>query len=298
MTPLEKGVEFIDLKCTNPNYLLFDTTIPYKSGIGYSKNPITFISREQYLSITKLSSSRFFAFESRCGKCLACRLYRSYVWANRLLAESYISKYSYFITLTFADESYNHEELLKNPARQGQLFMKRLRKKFKGVKLRYYMTGELGTNTNRFHYHFIIFSPVHLFPDMVKFKNLLYTSGTLRKLWPYGHHALAFADYDTMRYTANYITSGQKKSIINTYSRNLGSEYIEKQKKQDTYIINGKFSPLPQKYKKKYQELTPLEQYEKRKKFLDLVDISRLDKDKEIKDEIRKNKLQKTLYRK
>lgn len=178
------------------------------------------------------------------------------MWSNRLLAESKSWKYTYFITLT-----YNDVEILnvdyKRPMRDFQLFMKRLRKKFNGLRFKYFATSELGGETLRFHYHCILFSQEHIFADMIFFKKfnntILYRSSLLtQKLWKKGHCAIAWAEQNSMRYTANYIQK-ENNNLSHCMSKGLGTDYILQNdvKKIGLYLVHGKYSVVPRSIKKK-----------------------------------------------
>lgn len=89
-----------------------------------------------------------------CGKCLACLSNKRTEWIFRLEQEYKFSSGALFVTLTY-DEKHNPGELRKEDV---QLFMKRLRKRNNGKRIRYYLTGEYGTITGRPHYHLLLFN--------------------------------------------------------------------------------------------------------------------------------------------
>lgn len=98
-----------------------------------------------------------------CGKCGACQTSRRNEWTFRIKQEYEVSENGYFITMTYSDEnlqygSTNKPILVK---KDFQDFMKRLREYQSGVtktKIRYYCVGEYGTNTQRPHYHALLFN--------------------------------------------------------------------------------------------------------------------------------------------
>lgn len=86
-----------------------------------------------------------------CGQCRGCRMDNCRQWADRMILELDHSKKAVFLTLTYNNE--HLPELLDKES--GELvptlckrdltnFFKRLRKRFKGVELRYYACGEYG----------------------------------------------------------------------------------------------------------------------------------------------------------
>lgn len=91
-----------------------------------------------------------------CGKCLSCLTNKRSDWSFRLEQEHKASKSAYFVTLTY-DEKHKPSDgsLCK---RHLQLYIKRLRKKDENSRLRYYAVGEYGTETNRPHYHILLFN--------------------------------------------------------------------------------------------------------------------------------------------
>ena len=146
-----------------------------------------------------------------CGQCIGCRLERSRQWAIRCVHESKMHKANSFITLT-----YNHEHLPRDLSldySHFQLFMKRLRKRFPGAKIRFYMCGEYGENLGRPHFHAIMFN----FPLRDK-KPLFacggktyYTSDMLQRFWsvdgdPIGHVMTTGVSFASAQYVARYVT--------------------------------------------------------------------------------------------
>lgn len=93
-----------------------------------------------------------------CGSCLPCRFNRRRIWTHRLLLESFFHEFSSFVTLTYNDEFLPPNSTLI--ARDTQLFLKRLRKKLKGHKIRYFLVGEYGHEGKRQwnpHYHLALY---------------------------------------------------------------------------------------------------------------------------------------------
>lgn len=95
-----------------------------------------------------------------CGRCPPCRLRRASGWSFRLMQQDRIAQSSHFITLTYATSnvplSPNGYKTLDK--RDIQLFFKRLRKAHDVSNIKYYVAGEYGGQTNRPHYHAIIFN--------------------------------------------------------------------------------------------------------------------------------------------
>ena len=85
--------------------------------------------------------------------------------------------------------------------------MKRLRKKYKNKKIRYYHCGEYGDKNFRPHYHAIIFGLQ--FDDQKLFTvtngEKLYTSEKLEKLWPFGFSTIGTVTFESAAYVARYV---------------------------------------------------------------------------------------------
>lgn len=139
-----------------------------------------------------------------CGRCIGCRLERSKQWAIRCLHEASLYENNCFVTLTYDDENQPHDGGLNY--RDVQLFLKRLRKQYPGV--RYYGCGEYGGLHGRPHWHIILFN--------INFGNLylwrkgtsgdnLYRSKNLEALWPYGYSSIGAVTFQSAAYVARYI---------------------------------------------------------------------------------------------
>lgn len=114
-----------------------------------------------------------------------------------------------FITLTYDDEHLPWDGSLNK--RHFQLFMKRLRFKYKTKTIRYFHCGEYGDSLRRPHYHALLFN--HDFHDKTLWtqKNGIktFTSEDLTKLWPFGFSTVGQLTWETAAYCARYITKKQ-----------------------------------------------------------------------------------------
>lgn len=159
-----------------------------------------------------------------CGQCVGCRLERSRQWAVRCVHESQMHKENCFITLTYAPEHLPADQSLHY--RDFQLFMKRLRKRFSGKVIRFYMCGEYGENFGRPHFHACLFG--HNFDDLtlwkVQNKQKLYRSKTLEELWPFGHSSVGTVTFESAAYVARYImkkVTGEAAELHYTFRRSF-----------------------------------------------------------------------------
>lgn len=141
-----------------------------------------------------------------CGQCVGCRLERSRQWAVRCMHEAQLHDFNVFVTLTYNDE--NLPTNLSLEYRDFQLFMKRLRKYYAGVPIRYYMCGEYGEDFQRPHFHACLFNC--FFADRQYHAKLpsgskLYTSKILETLWPYGFSSIGDVTFESAAYVARYV---------------------------------------------------------------------------------------------
>lgn len=139
-----------------------------------------------------------------CGQCIGCRLERSRQWALRIVHEAKLYDENCFITLTYDDVSLPVGGSLEY--RDFQLFMKRLRKEFRHVKVRFFMCGEYGEALGRPHFHACLFNCS--FADKVIFKRgtfPLYRSVVLERLWPFGHSTIGDVSFESAAYVARYV---------------------------------------------------------------------------------------------
>jgi hypothetical protein len=160
--------------------------------------------------LRKVSSHPYEEIDLPCGQCIGCRIDRSRTWALRCVHEASLYTHNCFVTLTFDDDHLNEFGTLVKS--DFQKFMKRLRKKFKGIdkpfKIRYFHCGEYGTDLMRPHHHACLFN--FDFGDKVLWTvrdNVrLYRSHELEKLWPFGFCTIGDVTYESAAYVARYIT--------------------------------------------------------------------------------------------
>lgn len=140
--------------------------------------------------------------EVACGQCIGCRLERSRQWAVRCMHEASLYQENCFITLTYAEEFCP----VSLWYRDFQLFMKRLRKSFSDRVVRFYCGGEYGEQLGRPHFHACLFNVG--FVDKLYYKrvgeHILYTSGRLQKLWPFGFSSVGSLTFESAAYIARY----------------------------------------------------------------------------------------------
>lgn len=141
--------------------------------------------------------------ELPCGMCIGCRMRRASDWTLRCMHEAKMHDENCFVTFTYERMPKNHS--LNH--RDFQLFMKRVRKKFKR-NIRYYMCGEYGPLTGRPHYHAALFGLD--FRDRVpcgksKSGEIMYESELLTKLWGLGNVTVQDLTPQSAGYVARYV---------------------------------------------------------------------------------------------
>ena len=94
--------------------------------------------------------------ELPCGQCVGCRLEYSRQWAMRCMHEASLWPENSYLTLTYGDGHLPVNGSLRKA--DFQKFMKRLRKKNPGKRIRYYQCGEYGEELKRPHYHALLFN--------------------------------------------------------------------------------------------------------------------------------------------
>lgn len=184
--------------CTNP---LLAVRL-YKPLIG--KSIIKILPKSRPVTLDELKSKYGFEniLELPCGHCLSCISNKRKEWAVRCCLEALEHKDNCFVTLTYDPEFYDdnfHRDHV-------QVFFKNLRNR--GFKVRYYGCAERGDESNRCHYHAILFG---MFPEDAKYYSKTksgfsqFTSKLFSDCWPFG--LVTFSDFDPSQasYVAGYV---------------------------------------------------------------------------------------------
>ena len=214
---------------------------------------------------------------------MGCRLEKARQWAVRMTHEASLHEDNCFVTLTYADENLPaHGSLCK---RDVQLFMKRLRKKY-DHKIRFFCCGEYGDETERPHYHVILFG--HNFDDRYPWAerkgHTVYRSDDLESLWKVGHSEIGTVTNASAKYVARYALKKVSGRSASEFYRRIDPEtgeeinleppfglmsrrpgigygwlekYGEETYRTGTVIIDGKEVKAPEYYDMKYEEVDP-----------------------------------------
>lgn len=209
-----------------------------------------------------------------CGKCIGCRLDYNREWAIRCMHEKRLHSASAFITLTYDDRSLpRHGSLAR---RDVVLFMKRLRK-VRPAGLRFFGCGEYGGETQRPHYHVLLFNTD--FPDMRFYKDSksgesLYVSKELQRLWSLdgkeiGHCDIGSVTASSCSYVAGYVLKkvGPPKDyglrepefVCRSNRPGLGYgwylKYRDEAYKHDSVVMNSFETGIPRYYDRKFESV-------------------------------------------
>ncbi len=229
------------------------------------------------------------AIQLPCGRCIGCRIDKSKQWAVRCVHEAQLYENNSFISLTYSDKHLPPDGGLC--PRHFQLFMKRLRKYFAPLTIRFYQCGEYGEQFGRPHYHALLFNLE--FPDKEIFKinqgTPLYISPILEKIWGKGFCSIGEVNIKTAGYVSRYIMkkitgepahehytkintdTGEIYQVEPEYTTmslrpGIGKGWFDKYKSDvfpgDFVVIDGKKFKTPKYYSELLRGLDP-EEYEK-----------------------------------
>lgn len=185
--------------------------------------------------------------ELACGQCIGCRLERSREWATRICHEASLYEDNVFITLTYNPENLPPDcGLIK---KDFQKFMHRLRKHVKKTsekKIKFFMCGEYGDQSNRPHYHAVIFNFnfddwVYLFDSPSG--NPIYTSPTLEKIWGLGFVNVGTVCFESAAYVARYILKKVNGDKAEKIDDDTGLKHYER-----INSFTGEISEVHQEY--------------------------------------------------
>lgn len=193
-----------------------------------------------------------------CGKCNFCLQSKRADWSFRLQQEQKVASSAYFLTLTYEDECLpiNDCGFPELDKKGYQNFTKRLRKAQASVsdeKLRYYAVGEYGTETERPHYHAIMFNLD---------QNL---TGKLSEIWQNGFVDVGDVTPASIHYVTKYVVNrvrdleGDRCPPFALMSRKpaLGSNYLDthtkwhRDGKRDYTQVNGVKKKIPRLFRDK-----------------------------------------------
>ena len=244
-----------------------------------------------------------------CRQCIGCRLDYSREWANRGFLEAKKTEHNYFVTLTYDDDHKPYSEEITtsngitytdtNNDWNGHLnkehltdFLHDIRQIFKrdynhtGIK--FLSCGEYGGETQRPHYHLILFNAP--FPADTMYharllnKNFYWQNSIIERAWNKGLSNITTATWDTIAYVARYVTKkiygkeseeeyaqrGQTPEFIRM-SRGIGKDYYEANKeriwKDEEIIVKNTNGAVSQRIPNYFVKLLEKENEEKAKTY-------------------------------
>lgn len=234
--------------CVNPLYRLNPKKTPHRvflamlKGKWNKQRSITFESfntfKSRYISdsafLTQLgirTAERFglgeYVLQLPCRKCIECCEEESRQWTARCQLESRYHDSCLFVTLTYDDEHVpiTPEGFQTLRYYDFQLFMKRLRKKYRKP-LRYRVCSEYGETTRRPHYHVLFFGlnlhDLQFLYSLVHGRKVYssnrggqfhYNSSWLREVWQNGNVDVAAVEYGSIKYVNNYMNKFELQGI-------------------------------------------------------------------------------------
>jgi hypothetical protein len=147
----------------------------------------------------------------------------------RCVHEASLHEDNCFITLTYSPENLPPDGSLRK--KDFQVFMRELRRAIHPKKVRYYHCGEYGDNTNRPHYHAILFG--YNFPDWVYLFDSpsgspIYTSPTLEKIWNKGFVTIGECTYESAAYVARYVMKKINGPMADKINPDTGLKHYER----------------------------------------------------------------------
>lgn len=143
--------------------------------------------------------------EVPCGSCLGCRAEQGKQWAVRMMHEGQMHQSSWFATMTYDEENLPEDGSLC-PTDFSQ-FIKNLRKRYPPRSVSFFGCGEYGEDTQRPHYHAVLFGPQFL--DRSRHDDsggdVAWRSQTLEDSWGHGHTQLGSLTMASASYVSGYV---------------------------------------------------------------------------------------------
>lgn len=163
-----------------------------------------------------------------CGSCLTCINNKRYRWVKRCMVEQKNWDFTYFITLTYADENLPFNSKtgeIELSVKDFQKFIKYFRKLTSPYKCKYLCAGEYGSQTKRPHYHVIIFTNYKLDLKFMKYSKVeglesshpLFMCDLIDKAWKHKGWCWVAHDFDgeSFAYVVSYSNKSSTKKQLN-----------------------------------------------------------------------------------
>lgn len=142
-----------------------------------------------------------------CGQCTPCRHNRRRIWAHRISLEASQWAMNCFMTLTYDDKHLPEDGSLE-PTHLTK-FIKRLRHHYDDTPLRYFAVGEYGDESNRPHYHAVVFNLHTCQRGQSRYTRkddkCCQVCSAVKMIWGYGNVYLGTVTPSTAQYVAGYV---------------------------------------------------------------------------------------------
>lgn len=238
-----------------------------------------------------------YSLELPCNKCIGCKLDRARSWSIRIMHEAQLYDSNLFVTLTYENSRVGKGSwradwrVLSLELRDLQLFMKRLRRRVKGVSqvvdtdgrkswpIRFFAAGEYGSRSKRAHWHAILFNA--RFPDQRRLMNGTWRSALCEELWGQGNVVIGDVSGASAAYVAGYtlkkvhgqgaaehyedvvdLSTGELMSrrpefVVMSRRPGIGSRWFDRYSSDvfpgDRAVQEGKCYKVPRYYWKRYE---------------------------------------------
>lgn len=160
--------------------------------------------------------------------------------------EASTHEFNCFVTLTYDEEHLPRDRSLDKS--HFQKFMKRLRKTYDHIPIRFYHCGEYGdpANGRRPHYHACLFGIQ--FEDRIGYRktdqdHILYRSASLQRIWGKGFCTVGDLTFESAAYVARYVTKKVSGDKAQEHYGDLTPEYATMSRRpgigHSWYLKNG-----------------------------------------------------------
>lgn len=181
-----------------------------------------------------------------CGCCESCIISNAQEWRIRLQIEYECAETSYFITLTYDDatlpigsfsDSFGQHWIVPYVSKRDvQLFFKRLRKRFEGSEIRYFLVSEYGPTTHRPHYHLLLFNLPRFSQNSTK--QIVEVTRHISKIWSLGFVKVDQVNFGRISYVTKYMSCVTDlpeyyPPPFRLMSKGIGKTYMEKKDRID-----------------------------------------------------------------
>lgn len=164
-----------------------------------------------------------------CGQCMPCRINRRRIWTTRLMLESLVSDKQTFITLTYNNENEPKDKSL-DPGHVRN-FIKRLRKKVWPQKIRYFFVGEYGDESQRPHYHGVMYGVNGCLHGRTKIGRdgirCCTNCKVMEDIWKKGNIYNGTVSFNSVQYVVGYVLKRMTNSKNMEVKKKLNGRYPE-----------------------------------------------------------------------